>query len=156
MLLHQFGVVHSNHLIRLSRRLVRPLTCVSGGFQGRFIGVPCCLDFRCTPPLDRKAYLLLDTGVGKCGVMSRLRWLLLPHARRPKRSLLWNAPDARGLRTKAPGWSLLPLSNRVERIRQCPELSTATIMMLTSAGHRGDAVRCQELGVVSSGPGTQP
>src|SRR6267142_5542494 len=35
----------------------------------------------------------------------------------------------------------------VERIRQRPELSTATIMMLTSAGHRGDAARCEELGV---------
>jgi len=35
----------------------------------------------------------------------------------------------------------------VERIRQIPELSTATIMMLTSAGHRGDVARCQELGV---------
>src|SRR6202166_819037 len=35
----------------------------------------------------------------------------------------------------------------VERIRQRPELSTATIMMLTSAGHQGDAARCKELGV---------
>jgi len=35
----------------------------------------------------------------------------------------------------------------VEKIRQRPELATATIMMLTSAGHRGDAVRCKELGV---------
>jgi signal transduction histidine kinase/CheY-like chemotaxis protein len=35
----------------------------------------------------------------------------------------------------------------VKRIRRRPELSTATIMMLTSAGHRGDAARCQELGV---------
>ena len=35
----------------------------------------------------------------------------------------------------------------VEQIRNSPELSTATIMMLTSAGHRGDAARCQELGV---------
>jgi len=35
----------------------------------------------------------------------------------------------------------------VERIRQRPELSTATILMLTSAGHRGDAARCKELGV---------
>ena len=35
----------------------------------------------------------------------------------------------------------------VEQIRQRPELSTATIMMLTSAGHRGDAARCHELGV---------
>jgi len=35
----------------------------------------------------------------------------------------------------------------VERIRRRPELSAATIMMLTSAGHRGDAERCQKLGV---------
>jgi two-component system sensor histidine kinase/response regulator len=35
----------------------------------------------------------------------------------------------------------------VERIRQTPELSTAIVMMLTSAGHRGDAARCQELGI---------
>jgi PAS domain S-box-containing protein len=35
----------------------------------------------------------------------------------------------------------------VERIRQKPELSAATIMMLTSAGHRGDAELCQKLGV---------
>ncbi len=35
----------------------------------------------------------------------------------------------------------------IERIRQRPELSTAIIMMLTSARHRGDAARCQELGV---------
>lgn len=37
----------------------------------------------------------------------------------------------------------------VEQIRQRPELATATIMMLTSAGHRGDAARCQELGVAA-------
>ena len=37
----------------------------------------------------------------------------------------------------------------IERIRQKPELSTATIMMLTSAGHRGDAERCQELGIAA-------
>jgi len=37
----------------------------------------------------------------------------------------------------------------IERIRQTPELATATIMMLTSAGHRGDATRCQELGVAA-------
>jgi len=35
----------------------------------------------------------------------------------------------------------------VERIRRRPELSSATIMMLTSAGHRGDAQRCKELGI---------
>ncbi len=37
----------------------------------------------------------------------------------------------------------------IEQIRKRPELSTATILMLTSAGHRGDAVRCQELGVAA-------
>jgi signal transduction histidine kinase/CheY-like chemotaxis protein len=37
----------------------------------------------------------------------------------------------------------------VENIRHRPELATATIMMLTSAGHRGDAARCLEL-VVSA------
>jgi signal transduction histidine kinase/DNA-binding response OmpR family regulator len=37
----------------------------------------------------------------------------------------------------------------VERIRQRAQLATTTIMMLTSADHRGDAARCQELGVVA-------
>jgi CheY-like chemotaxis protein len=37
----------------------------------------------------------------------------------------------------------------VEQIRKRPDLATATIMMLTSAGHRGDAARCQELGVAA-------
>jgi PAS domain S-box-containing protein len=37
----------------------------------------------------------------------------------------------------------------IERIRQRPEFATATIMMLTSAGHRGDAERCRELGVAA-------
>jgi len=35
----------------------------------------------------------------------------------------------------------------IEEIRKRPEQSTATIMMLTSAGHKGDAARCKELGV---------
>src|SRR6266446_3625291 len=37
----------------------------------------------------------------------------------------------------------------IDRIRQSPGSSAATIMMLTSAGHRGDAARCQELGVAA-------
>src|SRR5205085_6852944 len=37
----------------------------------------------------------------------------------------------------------------IEQIRKRPDLTTATIMMLTSAGHRGDAARCQELGVAA-------
>ncbi len=35
----------------------------------------------------------------------------------------------------------------IERIRQRPGLLPATIMMLTSAGYRGDAQRCRQLGV---------
>jgi PAS domain S-box-containing protein len=35
----------------------------------------------------------------------------------------------------------------IERIRQRPELSTIMIMMLTAAGYRRDAARCEELGV---------
>ena len=35
----------------------------------------------------------------------------------------------------------------VEKIRQHPDLIAATIMMLTSAGHRGDAQRCEKLGI---------
>jgi two-component system sensor histidine kinase/response regulator len=37
----------------------------------------------------------------------------------------------------------------VERIRHRPELSAPTIMMLTSAGHRGDSERCRELGITA-------
>ena len=37
----------------------------------------------------------------------------------------------------------------VERIRQDPRLATATIMMLTSAGHRGDGERCKTWGVAA-------
>jgi len=36
-----------------------------------------------------------------------------------------------------------------ERIKQRPELATTMIMMLSSVGHRGDAVRFRELGVAS-------
>jgi len=35
----------------------------------------------------------------------------------------------------------------VEHIKERPQLSTATIMMLTSGGQRGDAARCGELGI---------
>jgi PAS domain S-box-containing protein len=37
----------------------------------------------------------------------------------------------------------------IEQIRHRRELSAAIIMMLTSAGHRGDGARCQELGVAA-------
>ena len=35
----------------------------------------------------------------------------------------------------------------VEEVKRLPGLSTSTIMMLTSGGQRGDAVRCSELGI---------
>jgi len=37
----------------------------------------------------------------------------------------------------------------VEQIKDRPELRAPTIMMLTSAGHRGDAERCRELGITA-------
>ncbi|HYL86202.1 MAG TPA: response regulator [Candidatus Angelobacter sp.] len=37
----------------------------------------------------------------------------------------------------------------IESIRKRPEFSAATIMMLTSAGHRGEAARCRQLGVAA-------
>lgn len=37
----------------------------------------------------------------------------------------------------------------IEQIRRKPELTGATIMMLSSAGQRGDAERCRELGVAA-------
>jgi signal transduction histidine kinase/DNA-binding response OmpR family regulator len=37
----------------------------------------------------------------------------------------------------------------VERIRERSNLSAATIMMLSSSGHRGDAARCQQLGMAA-------
>jgi two-component system, sensor histidine kinase and response regulator len=36
-----------------------------------------------------------------------------------------------------------------ERIKQRPELAAATVMMLSSVGQRGDALRCLELGVAA-------
>jgi two-component system sensor histidine kinase/response regulator len=37
----------------------------------------------------------------------------------------------------------------IEKIQRKTSISTATIMMLTSGGHRGDAARCAELGVAA-------
>ena len=37
----------------------------------------------------------------------------------------------------------------IERIQQNPALSPATILMLSSGGHRGDAAKCQSLGVAA-------
>jgi PAS domain S-box-containing protein len=35
----------------------------------------------------------------------------------------------------------------IERVRQEPQLSTAKVVLLTSAGRRGDSARCEELGI---------
>ena len=37
----------------------------------------------------------------------------------------------------------------VENIKQTPDAATATIMMLTSGGQRGDAARCSEMGIAA-------
>ena len=37
----------------------------------------------------------------------------------------------------------------VEQMRRNPELSAVTVMMLSSASHRGDAERCRELGILA-------
>ena len=37
----------------------------------------------------------------------------------------------------------------VEQMRQNPELSAVTVMMLTSASHRGDVERCRQLGILA-------
>jgi PAS domain S-box-containing protein len=37
----------------------------------------------------------------------------------------------------------------VQQIQQNPSLSASTIMMLSSGGHRGDAAKCQELGIAA-------
>ncbi len=37
----------------------------------------------------------------------------------------------------------------VEKIKESGGSATATIMMLTSGGHRGDAARCQQLGIAA-------
>jgi PAS domain S-box-containing protein len=37
----------------------------------------------------------------------------------------------------------------IQQIREIPELVTGTIMMLSSGGHRGDAARCEELGIAA-------
>ena len=37
----------------------------------------------------------------------------------------------------------------VERINQDPDFASSTIVMLTSAGERGDAARCMKLGIAA-------
>jgi len=64
-------------------------------------------------------------------------------------SLAWEAGDPYGLILTDTHMPQMDGFRLVERIRESPELATATIMMLTSAGHRGDAARCQKLGVAA-------
>ncbi len=62
-------------------------------------------------------------------------------------SVAWEAKEPFGLILMDMHMPQMDGFGLVERIRERPELSTATIMMLTSAGHRGDGKRCKELGV---------
>jgi PAS domain S-box-containing protein len=64
-------------------------------------------------------------------------------------SAAWEARDPFGLILMDMQMPEMDGFGLVERIRERPELSTATIMMLTSAGNRGDAARCRELGVAA-------
>jgi two-component system sensor histidine kinase/response regulator len=64
-------------------------------------------------------------------------------------SSAWEARDPYGLLLTDMHMPEMDGFTLIERIRQRPELSTAIIMMLTSAGHRGDGARCQELGVAA-------
>jgi two-component system, sensor histidine kinase and response regulator len=88
----------------------------------------------------------------------RLRAAMRPHLGRtwtfrreiPKRDsknvaafLRWAGGTCVGHMPKMDGFTL------IEHIRERHELAMATIMMLTSAGHRGDAARCLELGVAA-------
>jgi len=61
----------------------------------------------------------------------------------------WEGGDPYGLTLTDAHMPFMDGFGLIERIRESPELATATIMMLTSAGHRGDAARCQKLGVAA-------
>src|SRR5260370_23165411 len=62
-------------------------------------------------------------------------------------ALAWEAGDPYGLILTDTHMPQMDGFRLVERILESPQLATATIMMLTSAGRRGDAARCQKLGV---------
>jgi len=64
-------------------------------------------------------------------------------------ALAWEAGDPYGLILTDTHMPQMDGFRLVERIRESPQLATATIMMLTSAGRRGDAARCQKLGVAA-------
>jgi signal transduction histidine kinase/DNA-binding response OmpR family regulator len=64
-------------------------------------------------------------------------------------ALAWEAGDPFGLILTDTHMPQMDGFRLVERIRESPQLATATIMMLTSAGRRGDAARCQKLGVAA-------
>ncbi len=64
-------------------------------------------------------------------------------------SSAWEAGDPYGLLLTDMHMPEMDGFTLIERIRQRPELCTATVMMLTSAGHRGDGARSRELGVAA-------
>jgi signal transduction histidine kinase/CheY-like chemotaxis protein len=101
--------------------------------------------------------LVVDDNRTNRGILEGMlkRWEMKPTAVESGEKALMQLSNARG--AGAPYGLILtdmhmPLMDGfglVERIRQSPSLATATIMMLTSAGHRGDGARCRELGVAA-------
>jgi CheY-like chemotaxis protein len=101
--------------------------------------------------------LVVDDNRTNCRILAGMlaRWHMKPHVANGGMEALEKLSDAREAgepyrliltdmhMPDMDGFAL------VEQIRQRAELATATIMMLTSAGHRGDAARCQELGVAA-------
>jgi signal transduction histidine kinase/CheY-like chemotaxis protein len=101
--------------------------------------------------------LVVDDNRTNRGILEGMlkRWEMQPTAVESGEEALEQLSDARdagrpyGLILTDMHMPIMDGFGLVERIRQSPGLATATIMMLTSAGHRGDAVRCQELGVTA-------
>jgi signal transduction histidine kinase/CheY-like chemotaxis protein len=101
--------------------------------------------------------LVVDDNRTNRGILEGMlkRWEMQPTAVESGEEALEQLSDARdagcpyGLILTDMHMPIMDGFGLVERIRQSPSLSTATIMMLTSAGHRGDAARCQELGVTA-------
>ena len=101
--------------------------------------------------------LVVDDNRANRGILEGMlkRWEMQPTAVESGEEALEQLSDARdagrpyGLILTDMHMPIMDGFGLVERIRQSPGLATATIMMLTSAGHRGDAVRCQELGVTA-------
>jgi two-component system sensor histidine kinase/response regulator len=101
--------------------------------------------------------LIVDDNRTNCGILEGMlkRWEMKPvsveggEQALGQLSLAREAGDPYGLILTDMHMPAMDGFSLVDRIRQSPQLATATIMMLTSAGHRGDAERCRELGIAA-------